>query len=50
MASISFMQTATPVLAPSMLDAPSGPNLDLLCAQQLGATPFCESFILVQNI
>ena len=26
---ISFMHVATPVLAPSLLDAPSGPNLDL---------------------
>ena len=27
-----------------MLDAPSGPNLDLLCVQQLGAAPFCENY------
>ena len=30
----SFMHIATPVLAPNVLDAPSGPNLDLLCVQQ----------------
>ena len=44
MDSISFMDTATPVLASAMLDAPSGPNLDLLCVQQLGASPFCENY------
>ena len=44
MDSISFMQAATPVLAPTMLDAPSGPNLDLLCVQQSGAAPFCEYY------
>ena len=44
MDSISFMQAATPVLAPTMLDAPSGPNLDLLCVQQSGAAPFCENY------
>ena len=27
-----------------MLDAPSGPNLDLLCVQQSGAAPFCENY------
>ena len=41
--SISFMDAATPVLAPAMLDAPSGPNLDLSCVQQSGASPFCEN-------
>ena len=34
MDSISFMQAATPVVAPTMLDAPSGPNLNFLCVQQ----------------
>ena len=33
MDSVSFMQAATPVLAPTMLDAPSGPNLDLSYVQ-----------------
>ena len=42
--SISFLYTATPVLAPTMLDAPSGLNLDLLCVQQLCTTSFCENF------
>ena len=28
--SISFMHAATPVLAPTMSDVPSDPNLDLL--------------------
>ena len=27
-----------------MLDAPSGPNLDLLCVQQSDAAPICENF------
>ena len=31
------MNAATPVLAPTMLNAPSGPDLDLLCVQQSGA-------------
>ena len=44
MDSISFMHAATPVLAASMLDASSGPNLDLLCVQQSGAAPFCENY------
>ena len=44
MNSISFMQAATPVLAPTMLDAPSGPNLDLFCVQQSGAASFCENY------
>ena len=44
MDSISFMQAATPVLAPTMLDAPSGPNLDLLCVQQSRAVSFCENY------
>ena len=26
-----------------MLDAPSGPNLDLLCVQQSGAATICEN-------
>ena len=26
-----------------MLDAPSGPDLDLLCVQQAGAVPICEN-------
>ena len=34
MDSILFMHIATPVLAPNVLDAPSGPNLDLLSVQQ----------------
>ena len=38
------MHAATPVLAASMLDASSGPNLDLLCVQQSGAAPFCENY------
>ena len=38
------MYAATPVLAANMLDAPSGPNLDLLCVQQSGAAPFCENY------
>ena len=42
--SISFLHAATPVLAPTMLDAPWGPNLDLLCVQQLGTAPFCENY------
>ena len=52
MDSISFMYAATPVLAANMLDAPPGPNLDLLCVQQSGAAPFCENYaklILMQN-
>ena len=42
--SISFLYTATPVLAPTMLDAPSGLNLDLLCVQELGTASFCKNF------
>ena len=38
------MHTDTPVLAPAMLDAPSGPNLDFLCVQQSGASPFRENY------
>ena len=34
MDSISSMHVATLVLAPTMFDAQSGPNLDLLCLQQ----------------
>ena len=52
MDSISFMHAATPVLAPTMLDAPSGPNLDLLCIHQTSAAPFFENYaklILIQN-
>ena len=52
MDSILFMHAATPGLAPSMLDAPSDPNLDLLCIQQSGTAPFVkimQSFILMQN-
>ena len=37
------MHAATPVVGPSMLDAPSGPNLEFLCVQQLEAAPFCEN-------
>ena len=44
MDSISFMQAATLVLAPTILDTLSGPNLDLLCVQQSGAAPFCENY------
>ena len=42
--SISFLHTATPVLVPTMLDAPSGPNLDFSCVQQWGTAPFCENY------
>ena len=52
MDSILFMQATTPVLAPTMLDAPSGPNLDLFCVKQSGAAPFVkimQSFILMQK-
>ena len=42
---ILFKYAATPVLVPTMLDAPSGPNLDLFCVQQLGASTFCESYV-----
>ena len=31
----------------SMLDAPSGPNLDLLRAQQSGAAPIFENYTLL---
>ena len=50
--SILFLHAATPVLAPIMLDAPSGPNLDHLCVQQSGSAPFVKimpSYILMQN-
>ena len=40
---ILFMHAATPVLAPTMLDAPSGPNLDLLCIHQSSAASFCKN-------
>ena len=39
------MHAATPVLAPTMLDAPSGPNLDLLCVQQSDAAHFRENYL-----
>ena len=42
--SISFMQAATPVLAPTMLDAPSDPNLNFLCVQQSGAAVIRENY------
>ena len=38
------MHAVTPVYAPTMLDAPSGPNVDLLCVQQSGAAPFWENY------
>ena len=44
MDSILFIHVTTPVIAPTMLDAPSGPNLDLLCVQQTGAALFCENY------
>ena len=44
MDSILFMHIATPVLAPNVLDAPSGPNLDLLSVQQQGAAPIYENY------
>ena len=44
MDSISFTHAATPVLEPTMLEAPSGPNLYLLCIQQSDAAPFCENY------
>ena len=31
----------------SMLDATSGPNLDLLCVQQSGAAPICENYSML---
>ena len=52
MDSISFMQAATPVLAPTMLDAPSCPNLDLFASNNRALRPFVkiiQSFILMQN-
>ena len=36
------MHAATSVLAPT--DAPSSPNLDLLCIQQSGVALFCENY------
>ena len=30
-----------------MVDAPSGPNLDLLCVQQSDAAPICENFTML---
>ena len=44
MDSILLMHAATPVFAPTMLDIPSGPNLDLSCVQHSGAAPFCENY------
>ena len=44
MDSISFMDAAIPVLAPTKLEATLGPNLYLLCVQQSGAAPFCENY------
>ena len=44
MDSILFMHAATQVSAPTMLDAPSGSNLDLSCVQQLDASPFCKNY------
>ena len=41
MDSILFIHVTTPVIAPTMLDAP---NLDLLCVQQTGAALFCENY------
>ena len=41
------MHATNPVLSPAMLDAPSGPNLDLLCVQQSGATPFYENYVKI---
>ena len=41
---MSFMHAASPVLAPTMLDAPSGPHLDLLCVRESGAASFCENY------
>ena len=38
------MQAAILVLAPTILDTLSGPNLDLFCVQQSGAAPFCENY------
>ena len=38
------MYAATPVIAPTMLDDPSEPNLDLLRVQQSSAAPFCENY------
>ena len=45
MGSILIMHAATPVLAPTMLDAPSGPNLNLLCVQQSDAAHFRENYL-----
>ena len=52
MDSTLFMQAATPVLAPTMLDAPSCPNLDLFASNNRALLPFVkiiQSFILMQN-
>ena len=38
------MHAVTPVLAPTMLDAPLGFHLDLLCVQQSGAASFYENY------
>ena len=29
-----------------MLDAPSGPNLDLLCVQQSGGAPIYQNYLM----
>ena len=53
MDSILFMQATTPVLASTMLDAPSGPNLDLFCVKQSGAAPFVkimQSFLMQKGL
>ena len=44
MDSISFMHAATPVLAPTKLEATLGPNLYFLCVQESGAATFCENY------
>ena len=41
---ISFLHAATPVLASTMLNAPSDPNLEPLCVRQLGTGPFCKNY------
>ena len=45
MDSISFIHAATPILAPTMMDAPADPNLDLLRVQRSGAAPYCENYV-----
>ena len=39
-----FKNAATPTLAPTMLDGPSGLNVDLICIQQSGSAFFCKSY------